>query len=89
MTALGIDCSDREPKTWFDQRPSHHIQYKICLSCNGKGGEGIDISDYVQCPQCEGTGTISNNDPRSELERDLDWLAKDEAATIRSIRPGG
>ena len=31
---------------------------------------------------------MKSTDPRSELERELDWLAEDEAATIKSIRPG-
>ena len=42
---------------------------------------------------CENCGidfpAVDASDPRSEEERNLDKLAADEAATIRSIRPGG
>jgi len=32
---------------------------------------------------------MKSTDPRTDAERDMDRLAKDEVATIRSIRPGG
>jgi hypothetical protein len=29
---------------------------KICLWCEGTGGDGVDIDDYCPCPHCEGSG---------------------------------
>jgi hypothetical protein len=29
-----------------------------CPFCHGRGGEGIDLSDHISCPQCEGTGKV-------------------------------
>jgi hypothetical protein len=143
MTALGIDCSNREPETWFDQRPSHPVHkdanddYFIIIhsltttkgfypvvwdknnknvftgyACETREEAEKDAQDFITKqvidPRSErerhmqsndatwdelGAGFIeiepNYDDPRSEEERDLDWLAEDEAATIRSIRPGG
>ncbi|MFF2532362.1 hypothetical protein ACFVS2_25970 [Brevibacillus sp. NPDC058079] len=29
---------------------------KMCLFCDGTGGDGVDIEDYCPCPQCGGIG---------------------------------
>jgi len=73
MTALGIDCSDREPETWFDQRPSHpvrelEIENDICWA------------DHFNDPA---------DDPRTDEERELDRLEAEVRETINSVRPGG
>lgn len=46
---------------------------------------------YLLCDVCREGDELAEylSDPRSEEERNWDALAEDEAATIRSIRPGG
>jgi hypothetical protein len=50
--------------------PRTTIQYRViastsenvevdCPFCRGRGGEGVDLSDHIPCPQCEGTGKIT------------------------------
>jgi hypothetical protein len=34
------------------------VTQKTCPYCHGKGGDGLDLSDYVPCPQCGGLGVL-------------------------------
>mgnify|MGYP003394174931 CR=1 FL=1 len=67
MTALGIDCSNREPETWHDQRPSHPTQEEqdwATCTCEDKPEDERYLNINPNCP-------VHGNDPRSERERHM------------------